>query len=189
MTFFHSWASASRRCHFHRHSGIQNRTGSPYSCTGLVSVSAFFFFSVPDSLDARQSGNLAFKNRNTYTPHIHIASKGLEYTLHVHIASVERGYTLHIHTAGGGRGYTLHVHTAGSGRDCWLWKRIRQACPYCWRWKGIHPACPYCWRWKGLLAVEKDTPGTSILLAEEGGTPCTVHNLHSAHPCCWCWWW
>ncbi len=121
------------------------QTGSPYSSTRLFTASAFSFIPVPDCPDARQFGILTSKK------------------------TLGKGVMGYIHPSHPHCKQSIGTHPA----------RSHPARPYCWRWKGMHPACQYCWRWKGihpahpLLAVERDTPCTSILLAVEGDISCT----------------
>ena len=126
-----------------------------------------------------QSGTEAFQYR-TGSP----ASDGLGYTLYVNIVGGEKeyavhpactaggeintpctstlpvvdvgggqGHTLHVHSACSRKGYTMYAHTAGGGKDT-----------PCTIALHIHTI---------LMAVEMDTPCTSILMAVKRDTPCT----------------
>jgi hypothetical protein len=89
-------------------------TGSPYSGTGLVLASAFFYIPVPVNPGLRK-----------------LYEGGKMYILHVHTtALVERhpecsysswwSDTLYVHTTGGRKTPGLHDHTGGGGQECTL---------------------------------------------------------------------
>jgi hypothetical protein len=96
-----------------------------------------------------------------------------DYTLHVHTAGYEKGYTLYVSSTGSGNDtpcmsngnvYTLHVHTDGGGKRYTL--HAHSACFRNVYTLHVHTAgggkeyiCTSI-----VLAVEMDTPCTSILL-------------------------
>jgi hypothetical protein len=114
---------------------------------GLVPAWAFFFITVPDSPDARQSG--AFRIYKNWTKE----KMGAPCSIHCHQWRAIQ-YTRQVHIADGTEGYNLHDNARP---HYWRCRWIHPASPYYRKWKAVHPTCEKT-PWTVLLSVDRNTP-------------------------------